>query len=50
MIDNAAFYIDNFSNREFELLTDRLDVECLYNKNQNRKWFDFVNLRVNSYP
>jgi hypothetical protein len=50
MIDNAAFYIDNFSNQEFELLTDRLDVKSSCNKMQNRLWFDFVNLRVNYYP
>lgn len=48
MIDNVAFNIHNFSNKEFELLTDRLDVNCPINNNRLR--FDLSKLRINYFP
>ena len=48
MIDNAAFSIDNFSNKDFVDLTTRLDVDCPIDN--NRVWFDLSKLRIYYFP
>jgi len=47
MIDNAKFIINNYSNKEFELLTERLDINCPISA--NKVWFDLYKLRVSYY-
>jgi hypothetical protein len=48
MIDNAKFIISNYSDKEFELLTERLDINCPINSNKVR--FDIYKLRVTYFP
>jgi hypothetical protein len=44
MIDNAKFIINNYSNKEFELLTERLDIICPIDK--DKVSFNLHKLRV----
>lgn len=48
MIDNASFVIEDYSNTEFERLTDRLDVVCPIDK--PKLSLNLHNLRINYYP
>jgi len=48
MIDNAKFIINNYSNKEFELLTERLDINCPING--NKVSFDLYKLRITYFP
>ncbi len=48
MIDYSAFKISNFSNSEFEKLTELVNAECPINS--NKVYFDFENLRIFYYP
>ncbi|SEA92445.1 hypothetical protein [Pedobacter hartonius] len=48
MIDYASFKISNFSNSEFEKLTELINVECPLSSNKVN--FDFENLRIFYYP
>ncbi|MDB5005697.1 MAG: hypothetical protein JWP45_90 [Mucilaginibacter sp.] len=48
MIDHAKFIINNYSNKEFELLTERLDINCPIDS--NKVWFDLYKLRVSYFP